>query len=96
MQVRTRFAPSPTGMLHVGGVRTALYSWLFARHHHGKFMLRIEDTDQERSTQASVATILDGMAWLGLDYDGELVFQTQRYPRYLDVVEQLLQKRTIQ
>lgn len=91
MQIRTRFAPSPTGLLHVGGVRTALYSWLYARHHHGKFMLRIEDTDQERSTQASVAAIIDGMAWLGLDYDEELVFQTQRYPRYKEIVEQLLQ-----
>ena len=92
MQVRTRFAPSPTGMLHVGSVRTALYSWLFARHHQGKFMLRIEDTDQERSTQASVDAILEGMAWLGLDYDEALVFQTQRYPRYLEIVDQLLQK----
>lgn len=91
MQVRTRFAPSPTGLLHVGGVRTALYSWLFARHHHGKFMLRIEDTDQERSTQASVATIIDGMAWLGLNFDEELVFQTQRYSRYKEVIEHLLQ-----
>lgn len=91
MQVRTRFAPSPTGLLHVGGVRTALYSWLFARHHHGQFMLRIEDTDQERSTQASVAAIMDGMQWLGLDYDEALVFQTQRYPRYREVVEHLLQ-----
>lgn len=92
MQIRTRFAPSPTGLLHVGGVRTALYSWLFARHHQGKFMLRIEDTDQERSTKASVATILDGMAWLGLDYDEDVVFQTQRYPRYLEIVAQLLEK----
>lgn len=90
MQVRTRFAPSPTGLLHVGGVRTALYSWLFARHHHGQFMLRIEDTDQERSTQASVDTILDGMSWLGLEHDEEVVFQTQRYPRYLEIVDQLL------
>ncbi len=90
MQVRTRFAPSPTGLLHVGSVRTALYSWLFARHHQGKFMLRIEDTDQARSTQASVETILDGMAWMGLDYDEDLVFQTQRYPRYMEMVEHLL------
>ena len=90
MQVRTRFAPSPTGLLHVGSVRTALYSWLFARHHQGKFMLRIEDTDQARSTQASVETILDGMAWMGLDYDEDLVFQTQRYPRYMEIVEHLL------
>lgn len=92
MQIRTRFAPSPTGLLHVGGVRTALYSWLFARHHHGKFMLRIEDTDQDRSTKASVATILDGMAWLGLNHDDDVVFQTQRYPRYLEIVAQLLEK----
>ncbi|PJD90610.1 MAG: glutamate--tRNA ligase [Legionella sp.] len=92
MQVRTRFAPSPTGLLHVGGVRTALYSWLFARHHQGQFILRIEDTDQERSTQASVAAIIDGMAWLGLNYDEEVVYQTQRYPRYAEVIEQLLQE----
>jgi glutamyl-tRNA synthetase len=91
MQVRTRFAPSPTGLLHIGGVRTALYSWLFARHHQGKFMLRIEDTDQERSTEASVQAILEGMAWLGLEYDEELVYQTQRYPRYMAVIQQLLQ-----
>ena len=92
MQVRTRFAPSPTGLLHVGGVRTALYSWLYAKHHQGKFMLRIEDTDRERSTQASVQAILDGMAWLGLDYDEALVFQTDRYPRYLSVIDTLLQE----
>lgn len=91
MQVRTRFAPSPTGLLHIGGVRTALYSWLYARHHQGKFMLRIEDTDQERSTQASVQAIIEGMAWLGLHSDEELVFQTQRYPRYMEVVEHLLE-----
>ncbi|HVT62677.1 MAG TPA: glutamate--tRNA ligase, partial [Legionellaceae bacterium] len=90
MQVRTRFAPSPTGLLHIGGVRTALYSWLFARHHHGQFLLRIEDTDQERSTEMSVAAILDGMSWLGLDYDEPLVYQTQRYERYKTVIEQLL------
>ena len=90
MQIRTRFAPSPTGLLHVGGVRTALYSWLFARHHAGKFMLRIEDTDRERSTQSSVATIIEGMSWLGLDYDDDIVFQTQRYPRYREIVQQLL------
>lgn len=92
MQVRTRFAPSPTGLLHVGSVRTALYSWLFARHHQGQFILRIEDTDQERSTQASVAAIIDGMAWLGLDYDEDVVYQTQRYARYAAVAEQLLQE----
>lgn len=90
MQVRTRFAPSPTGMLHVGSVRTALYSWLFAKHHQGQFLLRIEDTDQERSTQASVATILEGMDWLGLHADEEVIFQSARYPRYMQVIEQLL------
>ena len=69
MVVRTRFAPSPTGFLHVGGVRTALFSWLYAQHHQGEFFLRIEDTDQERSTKESVQAILDGMAWLGLNYE---------------------------
>lgn len=69
MTVRTRFAPSPTGFLHVGGVRTALFSWLYAKRHQGKFVLRIEDTDQERSTKESVQAILDGMEWLGMDYD---------------------------
>ena len=67
--IRTRFAPSPTGFLHVGGARTALFAWLYARHHKGQFILRIEDTDQERSTEASIQAILDGMAWLQLDYD---------------------------
>ena len=67
--VRTRFAPSPTGYLHIGGVRTALFSWLYARHHSGEFVLRIEDTDRERSTQASVDAILEGMQWMGLDAD---------------------------
>ncbi|MDX1528899.1 MAG: glutamate--tRNA ligase family protein, partial [Gammaproteobacteria bacterium] len=69
MSVRTRFAPSPTGLLHVGGARTALFCWLYARHCGGTFILRIEDTDRERSTEASVNAILEGMAWLGLDYD---------------------------
>lgn len=90
MVVRTRFAPSPTGYLHVGGVRTALFSWLYARHHHGQFILRIEDTDQERSTKESVQAILDGMAWLGLDYDEGPVYQTERYGRYRQIAEQLL------
>lgn len=92
MVVRTRFAPSPTGFLHVGGVRTALFSWLYARHHDGEFYLRIEDTDRERSTQESVQAILDGMQWLGLNYDKDPVFQTDRYPRYTEIVEQLLQE----
>lgn len=91
MQVRTRFAPSPTGSLHVGSVRTALYSWLFARHAQGQFLLRIEDTDSVRSTQASVATILEGLQWLGLEPDEEMVFQSQRYERYHEILEQMLQ-----
>lgn len=90
MQVRTRFAPSPTGFLHVGGVRTALFSWLYARHHQGQFILRIEDTDQERSTKESVETIIDGLNWLGLTQDEGPFFQTDRYPRYQQLVQQLL------
>lgn len=87
----TRFPPSPTGYLHIGGARTALYSWLHARQHQGKFVLRIEDTDLERSTQESVQAILDGMQWLGLDYDEGPYYQTQRFDRYKDVVESLIQ-----
>ncbi len=90
MVVRTRFAPSPTGLLHVGGVRTALFSWLYAKHHQGEFILRIEDTDKERSTEASVQAILEGMHWLGLDCDEGPFYQTDRYPRYASVAEQLL------
>jgi glutamyl-tRNA synthetase len=90
MVVRTRFAPSPTGMLHVGGVRTALFAWLYARHHQGEFILRIEDTDQERSTQASVEAILEGMQWLGLNHDRGPFYQTSRYARYAEVAQQLL------
>lgn len=90
MTVRTRFAPSPTGYLHIGGARTALFSWLFARHHQGQFVLRIEDTDRERSTPESVQAILDGMQWLGLDCDEGPVFQTDRFDRYREVVQQLL------
>lgn len=90
MTIRTRFAPSPTGFLHVGGVRTALFSWLYAKHHQGEFILRIEDTDRERSTQESVQAILDGMSWLGLDYDEGPFYQTERYDRYNQVVEQFL------
>ena len=92
MVVRTRFAPSPTGFLHVGGVRTALFSWLYARHHRGEFYLRIEDTDRERSTDESVQAILEGMKWLGLNYEKEPVFQTDRYPRYTQIIDQLLQE----
>ncbi|HHF7366342.1 TPA: glutamate--tRNA ligase [Legionella bozemanae] len=90
MTVRTRFAPSPTGFLHVGGVRTALFSWLYAKHHQGEFILRIEDTDQERSTKESVRAILDGMAWLGMDYDEGPFYQTERYERYKQVAQQFL------
>ena len=90
MTIRTRFAPSPTGSLHVGGVRTALFSWLYARHHRGQFILRIEDTDRERSTEASVQTILEGMHWLGLDADEAPVYQTHRFDRYGEVIAQLL------
>lgn len=89
MVVRTRFAPSPTGFLHVGGVRTALFSWLYAKRHQGEFILRVEDTDRERSTQESVKAILDGMHWLGLDCDKGPFYQTDRYPRYLSIAQQL-------
>lgn len=91
MTVRTRFAPSPTGDLHIGGARTALFSWLYARRHQGKFVLRVEDTDRERSTAAAVQVILDGMCWLGLDWDEGPFFQTQRFDRYREVVQQLLE-----
>jgi glutamyl-tRNA synthetase len=90
--VRTRFAPSPTGFLHVGGARTALFSYLFARKHGGQFILRIEDTDLERSTPESVNAILEGMTWLGLDYDEGPFFQTQRFDRYHAVIDELLEK----
>jgi len=90
MAVRTRFAPSPTGYLHIGGVRTALFSWLHARHHQGSFVLRIEDTDQERSTDESVQVILDGMNWLGLKCDEGPFYQTQRYDRYKEIIQKLL------
>jgi len=90
MTVRTRFAPSPTGYLHIGGARTALFCWLYARRHEGVFILRVEDTDRERSTEAAVQVILDGMRWLGLDWDEGPFFQTQRFDRYREVVQQLL------
>ncbi len=90
MTIRTRFAPSPTGFLHIGGARTALFSWLFARKHGGTFILRIEDTDLERSTAESVNAILEGMTWLGLEYDEGPFFQTHRFPRYREVIDQML------
>jgi glutamyl-tRNA synthetase len=92
MNVVTRFAPSPTGLLHIGGVRTALFSWLYARHHRGKFILRIEDTDRERSTEEAVRVILDGMQWLGLDADEGPFYQTRRYDRYRAVLAQMLER----
>ena len=91
MTVVTRFAPSPTGMLHIGGVRTALFSWLHARHHGGRFILRVEDTDRERSTKEAVGVILDGMRWLELGADEGPYFQSQRYERYRAVIAQLLE-----
>lgn len=90
--VVTRFAPSPTGYLHIGGARTALFNWLFARHHGGKFLLRIEDTDRARSTDAAIDAILDGMQWLELDWDGETVFQFARALRHAEVAAELLSK----
>ncbi|MGQ7843051.1 glutamate--tRNA ligase [Granulosicoccus sp. 3-233] len=90
MKVRTRFAPSPTGYLHIGGARTALFSYLFARKHGGDFILRIEDTDRERSSEESVQAILDGMSWLGLEHDEGPFYQTQRFDRYREVIRQLM------
>lgn len=92
MTVRTRFAPSPTGVLHLGSVRTALFCWLYARHHQGQFVLRIEDTDRERSTPENVEAITDGMAWLGLDADEGPIFQTQRFVRYQEVTDKWLEE----
>ncbi|MBV8466936.1 MAG: glutamate--tRNA ligase, partial [Burkholderiales bacterium] len=90
MTVRTRFAPSPTGLLHLGSVRTALFAWAYARHHKGKSVLRIEDTDLERSTPESVKAIFDGLAWCGLEFDEGPFFQMQRMGRYKEVVRQML------
>ena len=90
MSVRTRFAPSPTGHLHIGGARTALFNWLYARKHGGAFILRIEDTDRERSTRESVNAILESMAWLGLDYDEGPYFQSERFDRYREVIQRLV------
>ena len=89
-QVRTRFAPSPTGYLHIGGARTALFNYLFARHHGGKFILRIEDTDRERSTPEAIQAIWDAMNWLELDYDEGPFYQTERYPLYKEKIKELL------
>ncbi|MDP8917376.1 MAG: glutamate--tRNA ligase, partial [Pseudomonadota bacterium] len=90
MTVVTRFAPSPTGFLHIGGGRTALFNWLYAKRHGGKMLLRIEDTDRERSTDAAITAILDGLKWLGLDWDGDVVYQFSRAVRHKEVAESLL------
>ena len=92
MKVRTRFAPSPTGVLHLGSIRTALFCWLYARHRAGQFILRIEDTDRERSTEKNVEAILDGLAWLGLNADEGPFFQTHRFDRYSEVTDQWLEE----
>src|SRR5512144_517973 len=92
MNIRTRFAPSPTGFLHIGGARTALFSWAYARKHGGKFILRIEDTDRERSTQAATQAILDAMDWLELDYDEGPFYQMQRLDRYQELAQQLIRE----
>lgn len=91
MSVVTRFAPSPTGFLHIGGARTALFNWLFTRHHGGQFHLRIEDTDRARSTGEAVDAIIDGLKWLGLDWDGEIVYQFARMQRHAEVAHQMLE-----
>src|ERR1700752_2112777 len=88
--IRTRFAPSPTGYLHIGGARTALFSWAYARRHGGKFVLRIEDTDLERSTQQSVQAIVEGLTWLGIGWDEGPEFQMQRLPRYREAADRLI------
>ncbi len=90
MDVVTRFAPSPTGYLHIGGARTALFNWLFARHHGGRYMLRIEDTDKKRSTQDAIDKIFEGLDWLDLDHDGDVVFQSRNMDRHAEVAAQLL------
>ena len=90
MTVITRFAPSPTGFLHIGGARTALFNWLFARHHNGKFLLRIEDTDRKRSTNKAVEAIYDGVKWMGLNWDGDAISQFSRVGEHTKVVKQLL------
>ena len=94
MKIKTRFAPSPTGYLHVGGARTALYSWLYTRHAHGAFVLRIEDTDLERSTPEAIDAIMEGMNWLKLSWDEGPYFQTKRFDRYNQVIDEMLAKGT--
>ena len=90
--VVTRFAPSPTGYLHIGGARTALFNWLYAKHTGGKFLLRIEDTDRVRSTEGAIAAILDGLTWLGLDWEGEPIYQFARAKRHAEVAHQMVER----
>lgn len=90
--VVTRFAPSPTGFLHIGGARTALFNWLYAKHHGGRFLLRIEDTDRKRSTQEAIDAIIEGLKWLGVSYDGEIVYQSKRIERHKEVANLLVEK----
>src|SRR5579863_4039165 len=92
MTIVVRFAPSPTGFLHIGGARTALFNWLFAKHHGGVYRLRIEDTDRARSTEEAVQAIIDGLRWLGLEWDGEIVFQSERLERHAEAARRLLQE----
>ena len=91
MSVVTRFAPSPTGFLHIGGARTALFNWLFTRHHGGVFRLRVEDTDRARSTEPAIAAILDGLTWLGLDWDDGVVYQFARMKRHAEVAHRMVE-----
>ena len=90
--IRVRFAPSPTGYLHIGGARTALFNWFYARHHKGKFLLRIEDTDLQRSTQENTDLIFKALTWLGIDWDEEPIIQSQRVQRHVEVAQELLAK----
>ena len=90
MQVITRFAPSPTGLLHIGGARTALFNYLFARHHYGRFLIRIEDTDKERSTNKAVEAIFDGLKWLGLEGDEPAIFQSNNINRHKEIANELI------
>ncbi len=90
MTVVVRFAPSPTGFLHIGGARTALFNWLYAKHHGGKFLLRIEDTDRLRSTTEAVEAIIDGLRWLEIHWDGDIVMQSERQERHAAVARELL------
>ena len=91
-QVVTRFAPSPTGYLHIGGVRTALFNWLYAKNNNGKFLLRIEDTDRERSTKSSIQIILNGLRWLDLNYDEEVIYQHKNIERHIEIANLLLKE----